>query len=60
MTRGNLACGTGLVDYTAVLRALNNVGYKGNVSIEVEFTANPKRYMKQAFEHLKECMDGMY
>jgi len=60
MTRGNLACGTGLVDYTAVLRALHNVGYKGNVSIEVEFTANPKRYMKQAFNHLKECMNGLY
>ncbi|MCL2775824.1 MAG: sugar phosphate isomerase/epimerase [Oscillospiraceae bacterium] len=60
MTRGNLPCGTGLVDYTSVLRALRNVGYKGNVSIEVEFTANPKRYMRQAFNHLRECMDGIY
>ena len=60
MTRGNLACGTGLIDYTAVIRALRNVGYKGNISIEVEFTANPKRYMKQAFEHLTECMAGTY
>ena len=60
MTRGNLACGTGLVDYTAVLRALKNVGYKGNVSIEVEFTDNPKRYMRQAFEHLSECIAGTY
>jgi D-psicose/D-tagatose/L-ribulose 3-epimerase len=55
MTRGNLPCGVGLVDYTAVLRALHNVDYKGNISIEVEFTGNPKRYMKQAFENLSEC-----
>ena len=60
MTRGNLACGTGLIDYTAVIRALRNVNYKGNISIEVEFTANPKRYMRQAFEHLSECMAGSY
>ena len=60
MTRGNLACGTGLVDYTAVLRALRNVGYKGNISVEVEFTGNPKRYMRQAFNNLRECMDGIY
>jgi D-psicose/D-tagatose/L-ribulose 3-epimerase len=59
LTRGNLACGTGLVDYIAVLRALKNVGYKGNVSIEVEFTANPKRYMKQAFDHLQECIKSV-
>ena len=60
VTRGNLACGTGLVDYTAVVRALRNVGYKGNISIEVEFTNNPKRYMKQAFEHLTECIAETY
>ena len=60
MTRGNLACGTGLIEYTAVIRALKNVGYKGNISIEVEFTANPKRYMRQAFEHLSECIAGTY
>lgn len=60
MTRGNLPCGTGLVDYTAVLRALRGAGYKGNISIEVEFTDNPKRYMRQAFNHLRECIDGIY
>ena len=60
MTRGNLACGTGLIDYTAVINALRNVGYKGNISIEVEFTANPKRYTRQAFEHLSECLAGTY
>ncbi|MCL1858239.1 MAG: sugar phosphate isomerase/epimerase [Oscillospiraceae bacterium] len=60
MTRANLACGTGLVDYSAVLRALKNIGYNGNISIEVEFTANPGRYMRQAYNHLRECMAGIY
>ncbi|MCL2816324.1 MAG: sugar phosphate isomerase/epimerase [Oscillospiraceae bacterium] len=60
MTRANLPCGTGLADYTAILRALKNIGYKGNISVEVEFTANPGRYMKQAFEHLSECMKEIY
>lgn len=60
MARGNLPCGVGLVDYTAVFRALRNVGYGGNISIEVEFTDNPRRYMKQALEHLRLCMTGEY
>lgn len=60
LTRGNLPCGSGYVDYTATLRALKNVGYTGNISIEVEFTDNPRRYMKQALEHLKQCLAGEY
>lgn len=56
LTRGNLPCGAGRVDYIATLRALKNVGYRGNLSIEVEFTDNPKRYMRQALAHLRECM----
>lgn len=60
LTRGNLPAGTGLVDYTAVLCALKNVGYTGNASIEVEFTDNPARYMRQALEHVKLCMAGEY
>lgn len=60
LTRGNLPCGTGYVDYTAVLNALYNVGYKKNISIEVEFTNNPKRYMRQALDHLKLCMEEKY
>jgi sugar phosphate isomerase/epimerase len=60
MTRGNLPCGAGLVDYAAVLRALKNAGYKGNISVEVEFTNNPGRYMREAFNHLSECMSGAY
>ncbi len=60
LTRGNLPCGVGFVDYTAVLTALKNIGYTGNVSVEVEFTDNPRRYMRQALEHLKLCMSGEY
>lgn len=60
LTRGNLPAGAGVVDYTAVLKALKHVGYKGNLSIEVEFTDNPKRYMGQALEHIRLCMDGSY
>jgi len=60
MTRGNLPCGTGLVDFTAVIGALRDVGYAGNISIEVEFTDNPRRYMKQALDHLRQCAEGMY
>jgi len=60
MTRGNLPCGAGLVDYTAVVGALRDVDYAGNISIEVEFTDNPRRYMKQALEHLRQCVDGVY
>ena len=60
LTRGNLPCGVGLVDYTAVISALTNVGYAGNISIEVEFTDNPMRYMRQAIDHLRMCMAGTY
>jgi sugar phosphate isomerase/epimerase len=60
LTRGNLPCGVGRVDYTAVLAALKAIGYTGNVSIEVEFTDNPRRYMRQALEHLRLCMAGEY
>lgn len=60
LTRGNLPAGSGLVDYTAFLAALRNVGYTGNLSIEVEFTDNPRRYMRQALDHLKLCLAGAY
>lgn len=60
LTRGNLPCGTGYVDYNAVLAALRAVGYTGNISIEVEFTNNPKRYMQQALDHLRRCLEGTY
>jgi len=60
LTRGNLPAGSGLVDYTAVIKALKNIGYAGNISIEVEFTNNPMRYMKQAIDHLRLCMNGEY
>lgn len=60
LTRGNLPAGSGIVDYTAVLKALKHVGYKGNMSIEVEFTDNPMRYMRQALDHIRMCMKGEY
>jgi len=56
VTRDNLAPGTGIVDYRAVFQALKNVGYIGNVSVEVEFSAAPARYMRQGLAHVKECL----
>lgn len=60
LTRGNLPAGSGIADYTAILRALKNVGYAGTVSIEVEFTDNPRRYMGQGLEHARLCDAGLY
>jgi sugar phosphate isomerase/epimerase len=60
LTRGNLPCGSGCIDYNAVIRALRDIGYAGNISIEVEFTDNPKRYMKQAYDNLRQCLNGTY
>ncbi len=59
-TRGNLPAGCGICDFTAMLNALKNVGYQGTVSIEVEFTDNPRRYMKQALDHVRMCDAGTY
>ena len=59
-TRGNLPAGCGIGDFTAILNALKNVGYKGSVSIEVEFTDNPKRYMNQALQHVRLCDKNLY
>jgi len=56
MTRQNLPAGWGLVDYRAVLSALKAVGYTGNASIEVEFTDDPARYMKEGLRHIRECL----
>ena len=58
--RTNLPAGCGICDYTAMLRALKNVGYQGTVSIEVEFTDKPARYMRQALEHVRLCDQGEY
>lgn len=60
ITRGNLPAGTGLIDYTAVFTALRNIGYARNASVEVEFSANPKRYNRQALAHVRECLAGTY
>ncbi|MDI9471201.1 MAG: sugar phosphate isomerase/epimerase family protein [Bacillota bacterium] len=58
LTRGNLPPGSGLIDYVAFLAALKNVGYEGTASIEVEFTDNPRRYMKQGLGHIRQILDG--
>lgn len=60
ITRGNLPAGCGVVDYTAVIRALRACGYEGMLSIEVEFTDNPPRYIAQALAHLRMCDAGTY
>jgi sugar phosphate isomerase/epimerase len=60
VTRGNIPAGCGITDYTAVIKALKKVGYKGNLTVELEFTNNPRRYNKQAYDHLKLCLAGEY
>ena len=60
INRGNLPAGWGICDYSAMLRALKNIGYTGSVSIEVEFTDNPKRYMKAALDHVRACENGTF
>lgn len=60
VSRGNLPAGCGITDYTAVIKALRQVGYDGNLSVELEFTDNPRRYNKQALDHLKLCLAGEY
>ena len=60
VSRSNIPAGCGITDYTAVIQALKNVGYTGNLSVELEFTDNPRRYNKQALDHLKLCLAGEY
>jgi sugar phosphate isomerase/epimerase len=60
VSRGNIPAGCGITDYTAVIQALKNVGYDGNLTVELEFTDNPYRYNKQAYDHIKQCVAGEY
>ena len=60
VSRSNIPAGCGITDYTAVIEALKNVGYNGNLSVELEFTDNPRRYNRQALDHLKLCLAGEY
>ena len=60
VSRNNIPAGRGITDYPAVIQALKNVGYDGNLSVELEFTDNPRRYNKQAMDHLKLCLAGEY
>jgi sugar phosphate isomerase/epimerase len=60
VSRGNIPAGCGITDYTVVISALKQVGYCGNLSVELEFTDNPRRYNKQALDHLRLCLAGEY
>ncbi len=60
LTRGNLPCGSGLVDYTRLFQVLKDIGYQGRASVEVEFTDNPARYMRDGLHHAKMCLDGSF
>ena len=60
VSRGNIPAGCGITDYTAVIGALKDVGYQGNLTVELEFTDNPRRYNRQALEHLRQCLAGTY
>lgn len=60
LTRGNLPCGSGLVDYARLFAVLKDIGYKGRASVEVEFTDNPRRYMRDALHHVNLCLDGSF
>lgn len=60
VTRGNIPAGAGIVDYTVLIETLRKLGYQGNLTVELEFTDNPRRYNKQAYDHLKLCLAGEY
>jgi len=60
VTRGNIPAGAGITDYTVLIETLRRKGYKGNLTVELEFTDNPRRYNKQAYDHLKLCLAGEY
>lgn len=60
ISRGNIPAGCGITDYTAVIGALKQVGYTGNLTVELEFTDNPRRYNKQALDHIRLCLNGAY
>lgn len=59
-SRGNIPAGCGVTDFTEVIRALRAVGYDGNLTVELEFTDNPVRYNRQAYEHIVKCLAGDY
>lgn len=60
VSRGNIPAGCGITDYTAVIGALRQVGYEGNLTVELEFTDDPARYNRQALEHIRLCLEGRY
>ena len=41
-------------------QVLKDIGYQGRASVEVEFTDNPARYMRDGLHHAKMCLDGSF
>ncbi len=60
MTRGNLPPGSGIIDYSQVVKTLRKVGYQGALTVEVEFTREPGRYAKQGRDHLLKVLEENY
>ena len=60
MARGNLPPGSGIIDYPEVVKALRQTGFDGVLSVEVEFTNNPRRFVRQAKEHLEQVLRDEY
>ena len=48
--------GEGSVDFAAYLAALEDIGYKGYLTIEREVGPTPVEDIKKAYNHLKDCM----
>ena len=51
--------GTGSVDFPAYLKALEDIGYKGFLTIERECGEDPAADIGIAVEHLKKSMAGL-
>ncbi len=50
--------GEGSVDFSAYLNALDDIGYKGFLTIEREVGDNPERDIEKAVEFLKLRING--
>lgn len=58
--RGGLPAGTGVIDYEEFISALRRVGYDYILSVEVEGTDRPERYLKQAKDHLESILKNTW
>lgn len=48
--------GTGKVDFNAYIKALNDIGYKGFLTIEREVGDNPEKDIREAVDYLKSIL----